>query len=413
MLSVSDYRPRLVDPLIESLLAELPGLLIVGPRAAGKTTTAARHASTIVHLDTEAEAEVFRADPDAALRGLAEPVLLDEWQAVPGVLGALKRTIDVDPRPGRFLVTGSVRADLGAEGWPAVGRLIRVPLYGMTIREQLGRIDRPTLIDRLLTGDTFMAPDQVPDLRDYVELALQGGFPEPVLRYSPAARQRWLDGYIDQLLTRDVTGLDGGRDPIRMRRYAEAYALNSAGVVDDRTLYDAAGIDRRTAVSYEHMLANLMLVEALPAWSTDRLKRLSLTPRRYVVDPGLMADLLHVDVAAVMRDGNLLGRLLDTFVASQLRAELTVASSRPRLYHLRRDGGRNEIDILAEVGADRVIGFEVKATAAPKGTDARHLSWLRDELEDRFIAGVVFHTGPRRFELGERISALPIWSLWG
>lgn len=356
---------------------------------------------------------MFRADPDAALRGLDEPVLLDEWQAVPAVLGAVKRTIDVDPRPGRFIATGSVRADLGAEGWPAVGRLIRVPLYGMTIREQLGQVDRPTLIDRLLAGDTFTPPADVPDLRDYVDLALRGGFPEPVLRLSPDLRQRWLDGYVDQLLTRDVPGLDGGRDPIKMRRYAEVYALNSAGVVDDRTLYDAAGVDRRTAVGYEHMLANLMLVEALPAWSTNRLRRLALAPKRYVVDSGLMAGLLNIDVSAVMRDGGLLGRVLDTFVASQLRAELAVSSSRPHLYHLRRDGGRNEIDILAELGADRVIGFEVKATAAPKAADARHLVWLRDELKDRFVAGAVFHAGPRRFEMGERISALPIWSLWG
>src|SRR5262249_16704635 len=105
--------------------------------------------------------------------------------------------------------------------------------------------------------------------------------------------------------------------------------------------------------------------------------------------------------------------LLDTFVASQLRAELAVSTSRPHLYHLRRDGGRNEIDLLAEMGADRVIGFEVKATAAPRAGDARHLAWLRDELGDRCVAGVVFHTGPRRFEMGDRISALPIWSLWG
>ncbi|HEX4628606.1 MAG TPA: hypothetical protein VH137_07435, partial [Gemmatimonadales bacterium] len=85
---------------------------------------------------------------------------------------------------------------------------------------------------------------------------------------------------------------------------------------------------------------------------------------------------------------------------------------RPRLYHLRRDGGRNEIDLLAELGVDRVIGFEVKAASAPRGPDARHLAWLRDELGDRFVAGVVFHTGPRQFQMGERITALPMWALW-
>jgi predicted AAA+ superfamily ATPase len=410
---VTDYRPRLVDPLLSELMAELPAVLVVGPRAAGKTTTAARHARTIVHLDREAEAAVFRADPDAALRGLAEPVLLDEWQVVPGVLGALKRTVDVDPRPGRFLVTGSVRADLSAEGWPGTGRLVRLALYGLTVREQLGRVEAAPLLDRLAGHERIALPADVPDVRGYVELALRGGYPEPALRLSPTARQRWLDGYVEQLLTRDVAQLDGGRDPVRMRRFAEAYALNSAGVVDERTLYDAAGIDRRTAVAYEHLLTNLMIAEAMPAWSSNRLRRLALAPKRYVVDPGLLGALLRVDSAAVMRDGNLLGRLLDTFVASQLRAELTVSAGLPRLHHLRYEGRRHEVDLLAELGAARVVAFEVKATAAPGAGDARHLAWLRGELGEGFVAGVVFHTGPRAFELADRIMALPICALWG
>ena len=109
------YQPRLVDGLIEQLLAELPALLVVGPRATGKTTTATRHARSIVRLDREAEAVAFRADPDAALRGLPEPVLLDEWQVVPGVLGA-----DEDDRDGENILAEIVEGDI--EGGEIVGR---------------------------------------------------------------------------------------------------------------------------------------------------------------------------------------------------------------------------------------------------------------------------------------------------
>lgn len=80
-----DYRPRFVDNLLARALRDLPALLLVGPRAVGKTTTAARHAASVVRLDREAEAVAFRADPDAALRSMKEPVLLDEWQVVPAV----------------------------------------------------------------------------------------------------------------------------------------------------------------------------------------------------------------------------------------------------------------------------------------------------------------------------------------
>lgn len=89
-----------------------------------------------------------------------------------------------------------------------------------------------------------------------------------------------------------------------------------------------------------------------------------------------------------------------------------VAESRPRLYHLRTEQGRQEIDLLAEVGAGSVIGIEVKASSAPDAAAARHLSWLRDQLGERFLAGVVLHTGPRSFPLDERITAAPISALW-
>ncbi len=406
------YMSRAVDPLIDRLLAELPALFIVGPRAAGKTTTAARYARTVVQLDREAEAVAFRADPDAALRGLPEPILLDEWQVVPGVLGAVKRAIDSRPDPGRFIVTGSVRSDLEAELWPGTGRLTRVPMYGMTLREQLGDSRGPAFLDRVTSGGELQPASDTPDLRGYLELILRSGFPEAALRLSEAARQRWLESYVDQLLTRDVEYVDAGRDPARLRRYFEAYALNTAGVVEDKAIYDAAGIDRKTAVAYEALLTNLLVVEALPAWTTNRLKRLVLSPKRHVVDAALAASILRVDVNAILRSGDLLGRLLDTFVVSQLRAEIVVSESRPRLYHLRQEQGRFEVDVLGELGGGQVVGMEVKASAAPTSSDARHLMGLRDRLGDTFLAGILFHTGPRTFALAERVTAIPISALW-
>ena len=85
---------------------------------------------------------------------------------------------------------------------------------------------------------------------------------------------------------------------------------------------------------------------------------------------------------------------------------------RPRLYHLRDTHGRREVDVLAELGADRVVAIEVKAGTAPDRSDARHLIWLRERLGDRFVAGVVFHTGPSVYGLAEGIVAAPICALW-
>jgi uncharacterized protein len=409
----SQYQPRLVDGLLEELFAELPALAITGPRATGKTTTAARLAHTVVGLDRPAEAAAFVADPDAALATLTEPVLLDEWQEVPTVLGAVKRALDGDYRPGRFLLTGSVRADLDEVTWPGTGRVVRVPMYGMTVRELQGSTAGGTFLDRLANDEPLTPSSEVPDLRGYLQLALAGGFPEPTLHMGQHARDAWLESYIDQVVTRDAPAADPGRDPVRLRRYFESFAVSTAGTVAESTIFEAAGVNRKTADAYEHLLANMFLVEAIPAWTSNRLHRLSARPKRYVIDPALAASLLRVDERGVLRDGDLLGRLLDTFVASQLRAELPLSRTRPRLYHLREEHGRHEVDLVAELGGGRIVAIEVKASAAPTSDDARHLTWLRDRLGDRFAQGVVLHTGPRPFDLGDRIRAVPICALWG
>jgi predicted AAA+ superfamily ATPase len=217
---------------------------------------------------------------------------------------------------------------------------------------------------------------------------------------------------VDQLLTRDSEQLNEDRDPVRLRRYLEAFAVNTAGVVDHKSIYDAAGINKKTAEAYDRLLANLLVVESLPAWTTNRLKRLVLMPKRYVLDGALALAVLGLNVDGLLRSGDLLGRLLDTFVASQLRAELAFAATRPRLYHVRQQQGRLAVDLLAEFAAGRVIAFEVKATGAPTASDARHLMTVRDLLGTSFVAGVVFHTGPRVFEIEDRILAVPISALW-
>jgi predicted AAA+ superfamily ATPase len=411
------YRERLVDLLLDHLLTQLPGLQIVGPRAAGKTRTFARRAATVIRLNAEADAAAFKADPDSALQGLAEPVLLDEWQEAPGVLGAVRRAIDADPRPNRYYLTGSVNAELETEVHEGTGRIVRFAMHPMSIREQIGDVSAPSFFDRLAAGDPLGVPVEAPNLRGYIELALASGFPFIALRLDGRARRVALDGYLESLLTRDIEQFEenpGRRyDRIRLRNYFEAYALNSGSVCEHTTIYSAAQINRLTANTYEDLLTNLFVVDQVPAWATNRLKRLVRQPKRYVVDAALIAAALRMDAGGILRDGNLLGRMLDTFVAAQLRPEVLVSDAAPRLYHLRTEQGRHEIDVIAELGGGRVIGMEIKASAAPERNDAKHLLWLREELGDAFVAGVVFHTGPRLYELDERIVAAPISALWG
>ena len=113
-----------------------------------------------------------------------------------------------------------------------------------------------------------------------------------------------------------------------------------------------------------------------------------------------------------MSDGNLLGRLIDTFVTNQLRAETAAAGRSPRLYHLRDGAGRHEVDLIIDLGHRGLVALEIKAKGTVNPADARHLVWLRDQLGDQVLAAAVLHTGPARYRLADGVDAIPICTLW-
>ncbi|MGH3273161.1 MAG: ATP-binding protein, partial [Streptosporangiaceae bacterium] len=340
------YVPRIVDGLLDDLLTSFPAVSLVGPRAAGKTTTAIRRAATVLRLDDPAVRQAVAADPDAMITGLPEPILLDEWQEVPEILGAVKRSVDADPAPGRFILTGSVWAELENRVWPGTGRVLPVPMYGMSVRERLGRSGAEPFIDRIVGrgASAARAPGEQLNLRDYLDLMLTGSYPEPALRMTRASRHRWFAGYVEQLITRDVPALAPRRDPELLRRYLSALAVNTAGIVADSTLWSAAGVNRTTGQAYQGLFQRLFVLDVVPAWFSNGVKRLIKAPKRYLVDPALAAAVLGLGPDAILYGPDMLGRLLDTFVAAQLRAELAASDVGPRLYHLREEHGRVEVD---------------------------------------------------------------------
>ncbi|MCL2423860.1 MAG: DUF4143 domain-containing protein [Micrococcales bacterium] len=410
------YLPRLADDRLAELFEDLPAVGVVGPRACGKTTTATRLVNNVVHLDRESVAQAFRDDPDAALRAVGEPVLLDEWQFAPQVLGAVKRAVDSGTGTGRFLLTASVAARFLPHQWPGTGRVTELTMAPMTVRETERAVTSPSLADRLLRADPEALPaaggfQETPDVSGYLDLALRSGFPEAIAT-PDRSRSAWLDTYMDHVVTRD-SHLSGEKvDTTRFGRYLQVLGLHSSCVTPDQTLYEAAGINRITASAYDALLARLYLVATIPAWSSSQVKRLVRTPKRCLVDAGLMASLLHMDATAILLDPELKGRVIETFVAAQLAAELPFTQARPGLFHLRDANGRREIDLILEYPGGRVAAIEVKASPTATNAEAKHMRWLRDELGDRFVAGVLLYTGSLTREIDDRVFAAPISTCW-
>jgi uncharacterized protein len=407
------HLPRLVDALLADLFAEVPAILIAGPRASGKTTSATRLSSNTLRLDRTDQAAAARADVDIAVSSPTS-LLIDEWQFVPEILGAVKRAVDDDNSPGRFVITGSAAADLGSAGWAMAGRVVKVNMWGLTERELTGSTERSSIIDRLFSGvaTEITDPAEPLDLRAYIDRSLRGMLPAVALSSSDRSRNPVLSSYLDQITMRDISGLSTSHDARLVRKYLAVVAANTAGIPDHKAMYDAAGIDRNTAIRYDSLLEGLYLTEQIHAWSSNQLNRLARSPKRYLIDPAFLGPLLGIDSRAVLRSADLMGRVVDSFVVAQLRPELEVCLPGVTMSHLRQQDGGHEVDLILEASDGRVVAIEIKAGSTPDLSDAKHLIWLRDKIGDQFVTGVVFHTGSKVFTLAEGIQALPISTIW-
>jgi predicted AAA+ superfamily ATPase len=115
--------------------------------------------------------------------------------------------------------------------------------------------------------------------------------------------------------------------------------------------------------------------------------------------------------AAVGANAEVAGNLLESFVISEIRRQLTWSGIAARVYHY-RDRAGGEVDVVLEASDGRVAGIEVKASSAVTVRDAKWLIALRDQLGDRFIGGLVLHTGQQSTTLGPKLAATPLDILW-
>jgi predicted AAA+ superfamily ATPase len=409
-----DIHPRLIEARLHEALADSPVVLLHGPRQCGKTTLAqvigTDGSRRFLTLDDPALLLAVQADPDGFVLDLEGPVTIDEAQRVPELFLAIKRSVDRDRRPGRFLLTGSANAlFVPTVADSLAGRMAMVRLHPLSEVEIAHR--HPTFLDQVFAADfkVTQIERQGPRLPD---LIVRGGFPEVVRRQSDRGRRTWARDYLDAVVQRDVRDLARIQRLDILPRLLELAAGQTARLVNVSEISGPFGVSRTTVREYLTLLRHVFLVEELPAWHANRLKRLVKTPKLHVTDTGLACALLGVEADDLRRDRKLLGQLLETFIVQEIRRQASGWTHDLRFSHY-RDKDQQEVDIVLERGPGRVVGIEVKAASTLRDGDRRGLERLRDATGDSFRCGALLYDGETLVPLGDRIYAIPLGVVWG
>jgi predicted AAA+ superfamily ATPase len=405
--------PRYAERRLIEALTDSPVTLIHGPRQCGKTTLAQfvgrRLGYSYFSFDDDVTRVAAESDPAGFVTDLPERVILDDVQRVPTLFTALKGAVDRRREPGRFMLTGSSNVLLLPKLADSLaGRMAILHLRPLAQCE-LERDDSRFLETLFSNGFGTWQTERLASR--LAERITAGGYPAALAR--PAGRRRvaWYRDYIETLVQRDVRDLTRIRSFDVLPRLLAAAAAKTACLLNVTDLASPFQLSRPTVSDYVALLERVFLLETLPPWHSNRLKRLIKTPKLHIGDTGLACALLGVDSAALSGDRTMLGPLLETFVFQELKRQAGWHDEPLAFFHCRDKDGV-EVDVVIEQGARALAGIEVKAAATVTTADFHGLRRLRETAGDRFAAGVVLYDGESCVGFGDRFHAVPLRALW-
>jgi len=401
------YMRRAVDDLLDELLPALPAILLDGPKAVGKTTTASQRAKTVKKLQLKAEVDRASLSPNWLTEG-ERPILIDEWQKYPNSWELVKEAVDLDGKGGQYLLTGSL-PDTGTHS--GAGRITSLRMRPLGLSER--QVAEPTVsFGELLRGNLDVSGEiDFPPERYALEIEQSGFF--GLRTFSGNALSSALDGYIERIIDSDLreVGLNV-RHPATLRAWMTAYAAATGTTASWETVRDAANSGetnaptKATTLPYRDALTRLRILDELPAWlpTKNYFSRVGSASKHYLADPALALRLLDMNASSLTGrkgfeetsfDKPLFGRMFEALAALSVRslAEAKFA----KVMHLRESKGEREIDLIVQRGDGKVLAIEVKLAQSISAKDFKQLHWLEGRLGDQLIGKVVLYAGKEAF----------------
>jgi uncharacterized protein len=399
---------------IDTALTDTPVVLVNGARQTGKTTLvkdiARKRKASYVTLDDHAALDAALNDPAGFVAGLGDFAVIDEVQNAPNIFRAIKASVDRDRRPGRFLLTGSANVlVLPKLGDSLAGRMEIITLYPIAQDELLGR--KGTFIDVVFVTKL---PSKVPSICDRAKVARKvfaGGYPEVMGRADTKRRSAWYKAYLTSILQRDVRDISNIADLTAMPKLLTQLALRSSGLMNLADISRGIDAPHTTLRRYLALLEATFLHTPINPWTANRSKRLVKAAKTHLADSGFACHLCGITSAADLAKSDRLGHLLESFVVGEVRKLSGWSKLSVEAYHFRTESAR-EVDVVLEDAKGRVVGIEVKASGSIGHDDLAGLKHLREIAGDKWVRGIVLHTGTGVTPFAKDLHAVPMSALW-
>lgn len=402
--------------IVKEALLSRRVIVLAGARQCGKTTLAKElKLSEAIYrtLDDVTLLESALNDPHGFVRHGNELMIIDEIQKALILLQAIKKDVDENQNLGRFLLTGSANIQsLPGVNESLAGRVRKIRLRPLVQGEIKATL--PKFIQWAFTQKFPLTYDD-DDKDAYILLALKGGYPEPLRIKQIRDSQRWYADYINAIIERDLKDIINIKRQNGMKELLTVLAAWSSKLMDVSAIASGLSLTRQTINIYINALESLYLVEKLPAWPKTDYDRVNKHDKIFMTDTGLMAAMLNWCYEKVQLDGDKNGKLLETYIFTQLVAHieaLELHGEKYNLYHY-RDREKREIDFIIENADGNILGVKVKAGSAVSRDSFKHLLWFRDNIaKDRQFVGIVLYTGDQAAAFGSGMWAIPINILW-
>lgn len=383
-----DYRPRLIDNIIDSYLEAFGAVCVEGPKWCGKTWTSSYHCKSEIMLGNPdgnfQNRQLAQMSPSLVLEG-ETPRLIDEWQEVPQLWDAVRYKVDQNGNKGQFILTGSATPNHKGILHSGAGRIAKLRMRPMSLFES-GNSSGDISLKDICEGRIEPKISGEVDLRKLIDFIIRGGWPanqETTLKqaaYLPIQ-------YIRAVLDDDVYRIDNvKRDKHKMELLLRSLARNEATTVTNKKLkndikeIDDEDIDVETVAAYLDVFQRLFLTDNQKPFEAKLRSsiRIKQAEKRHLSDPSLAAALLNATPEMLLNDLNTLGFLFEALCERDLK--IYAESFDAELYHY-QDYNNNEMDAVIAMPDGKWCGFEIKLGANQIDMAAENLIKIKNEIK--------------------------------